>query len=262
MIQSILNIGLRIIPYGIKTVLKKLIWRLIYFCQMIFMRSRRPSVYCPIADREFKQFLKMGPYKVTPTNGAMSRHRLVWHYLLHVEGIMTKELRLLHTSPSVSFFDALSQLNNIDYVPGDKGTDGYSYHKDIEELDLTSLSYQDASFDLIVANHVLEHIPDDGSAIAEMFRVLKPGARAIITVPIREEHNETYEDVSIVSPKERAKHFGQWDHVRWYGMDIKDRLEIVGFEVDLLKYSNGFSEQEVENFGFVDDYIVVACKPD
>ncbi|MFQ3577028.1 MAG: class I SAM-dependent methyltransferase [Cytophagales bacterium] len=69
------------------------------------------------------------------------------------------------------------------------------------------------SFDGIICNHVLEHIPDDIAAMNEMYRLLKPGGIALITVPIDESKIETYENFSIVYPNESIKHFGQWNHV-------------------------------------------------
>jgi len=60
---------------------------------------------------------------------------------------------------------------------------------------------------------------------------------------------KTYEDFTITDPKERQKHFGQYDHVRWYGMDYFERLISVGFSVDINFYSQKFSEQEQKRFG-------------
>jgi len=95
--------------------------------------------------------------------------------------------------------------------------------------DVTAMSFEDASFDFIYCSNVLEHVIGDRAAMAELFRVLVYGGRAIIQVPIRGE--KTYEDYTIVDPEERTKHFGQADHIRFYGSDIQQRLEKVGFEV-------------------------------
>jgi hypothetical protein len=94
-----------------------------------------------------------------------------------------------------------------------------------------------------------------------MFRVLKPGGRAIITIPIDETLKATKEDENIVTPEDREEHFGQWDHVRWYGTDVKDRLEAVGFQVDLNRYIESFSKEDQVKFGLPQDLIVVANKP-
>jgi predicted SAM-dependent methyltransferase len=94
----------------------------------------------------------------------------------------------------------------------------------------------------------------------EMFRVLKPGGKAIITVPIDESLTTTYEDFNIKSPAEREKHFGQWDHVRWYAPDIKDRLQEKGFEVELVRYADHYSSEDFQRFGLCNDLVIVARK--
>ena len=99
-------------------------------------------------------------------------------------------------------------------------------------MDITSLSFADGNFDAIVCNHVLEHFPNDRVAIAELFRVLKPGRWGSIQVPMACE--VTQEDFSITSPDERRRLYGQEDHVRMYGNDITDRLREAGFEVTVL----------------------------
>jgi SAM-dependent methyltransferase len=77
----------------------------------------------------------------------------------------------------------------------------------------------------------LEHIPDDRQAMSELYRILKPGGWALILVPLDADRAETFEDPDVVDPKERTRFFGQFDHVRIYGRDFKDRLESVGFTV-------------------------------
>ena len=222
--------------------------------------SSQKKVYCPIAEKEFKIFVKIGSNLITPTNGARSRQRLVWHYLQHKVKIQSNKIRLLHTAPERSFFEILTKLKNIDYVPGDKMVAGYSNQKGIQNIDLTNLEFDDFDFDCIVSNHVLEHIPNDMKAMSEIFRVLKVGGIAVITVPIKDTLSETYENPTIITPKSRKKHFGQWDHVRLYGLDIKDRLEKVGFNVEMIKYAEQFSREEYEKLGFQNDYIIIAKK--
>lgn len=51
--------------------------------------------------------------------------------------------------------------------------------------DVQRLSYADASFDLVTHTEVLEHVPDDARAFAELHRVLRPGGRMLFTVPLR-----------------------------------------------------------------------------
>jgi len=258
--QSIVNTAKKVIPHGVRISLRKLNWKYHYLVQSSMTSSSEAKVYCPIAKKEFETFVKIGGNKITPSNGARARQRLVWHYLEHETGILKDKVRVLHTAPELSYYKILSNSPNIDYVPGDKMVDGYSNQTGIANIDLTDLKFEEDSFDYLISNHVLEHIPDDRLAMSEIFRVLKRGGKAIITVPIREDSTETYENDSVKTPKDRQKHFGQWDHVRWYGTDIKDRLESVGFKVKMTKYAEKFSKEEFERFGFKNDYIIEAQK--
>jgi SAM-dependent methyltransferase len=109
--------------------------------------------------------------------------------------------------------------------------------------DLTALTFDAAAFTLLWCSHVLEHIEDDAAAMAEMHRVLRPGGRALVQVPIW--RAETHEDCSITDPEERLKHFKQRDHVRLYGLDIIARLGRVGFAVETL-YARDPPQREVQ----------------
>ena len=259
--QSIVNIGKRVIPQNIRVFFRKLNWKCHYLLQSAMINSSEKKVYCPIAKKEFKKFVNIGNDLITPSNGARGRQRLVWHYLENKIKILEGEIRILHTAPELSYFEVLSKLKNIDYVPGDKMAAGYSNQKGILNIDLTNLEFDDCSFDYFLSNHVLEHIPNDRKAMSEIFRVLKEGGVAVITVPINEKLDKTYEDPTIVTPRDRKKHFGQWDHVRWYGLDIKNKLEKIGFRVKMLKYGEQFSKKDFQRYGFKNDFIVEAQKP-
>ena len=102
---------------------------------------------------------------------------------------------------------------------------------------------------MVICNHVLEHIVDDRKAMSELYRVMKTGGWGILQVPMKNSLASTYEDFSITDPKERQKHFGQYDHVRWYGMDYFDRLRSVGFDTEPNYYSQKYSDQEIKTFG-------------
>ena len=97
-------------------------------------------------------------------------------------------------------------------------------------LDITAIDLPDASIDMIVANHVLEHV-DDARAFAEMHRVLAPGGQAVITVPMIEGFDNTYENPAHDTPEARLLHYGDADHLRWYGRDLRDRMAAPGFAV-------------------------------
>jgi SAM-dependent methyltransferase len=106
------------------------------------------------------------------------------------------------------------------------------------------MRFADSSFDAVLCNHVLEHIPDDRAAISESHRVLRRGGWAIVMTPILVER--TYEDLTITDPAERRRRFGQEDHVRRYGWDYIGRLEDSGFAVEVIR---GYSRDEIRWYG-------------
>lgn len=122
---------------------------------------------------------------------------------------------------------ALERLPGVDYLSADLG----SPHAMVR-MDITDTRVASDSFDLIYCSHVLEHVRDDRAAIREMFRVLKPGGRALIMVPLSE--GPTLEDPAVIDPAERERLYLQSDHLRLYGLDdLRERLAAHGFEVEV-----------------------------
>ena len=116
--------------------------------------------------------------------------------------------------------------------------------------------FKDEYFDLIICNHVLEHIEDDKSALNEMYRILKYNGISILQVPINVKRENTFEDLSIKSKIQREKYFGQYDHVREYGLDFKDRVEQAGFKVEMINYSKKISQDLVIKYGLMKDDLI------
>jgi SAM-dependent methyltransferase len=103
---------------------------------------------------------------------------------------------------------------------------------------------------------------DDHLAMSELLRVLKPGGWASLLVPIRGDLETTYEDFSIVSSQDRLKHFGQEDHVRWYGRDYQHRLERAGFNVNVEAYAQEFTDDLIEKYGLdIAEDLFIGIKP-
>ncbi len=128
----------------------------------------------------------------------------------------------------------------------------------MRHCDITAIPEPDASFDVVICNHVLEHIPDDRKAMRELRRVLKPGGLAVLQHPIHD-RPDTFEDQSIVSPDERLRVFGQEDHVRIYGWDFVDRLRDVGFgSVTIPEPCDDFSTAERDYLGLRPSPTVIA----
>ena len=116
------------------------------------------------------------------------------------------------------------------------------------KADICNLPFKDNEYDIILCNHVLEHIPDDTKAMQELYRVLKSGGIGIFQVPQDLTRDVTFEDDSITDKKERAKIFGQYDHVRVYGRDYFNKLRSVGFKVEEVDYTSTLSEENITKY--------------
>jgi SAM-dependent methyltransferase len=215
----------------------------------------------PIDGKSFRKFLPYGygtqrPNVLSPSTLSLERHRLLWLYLQNETNFFNAEKpkKVLHMAPEQCFLKRFKKLKHIDLVTADL----YSPIVDVK-ADICNLPFDDNSFDIIFCNHVLEHIPDDQKAMQELFRVLKNGGMAILQIPQDYSRAITYEDFSITTPEERAKHFGQYDHVRVYGSDYFDRLRSAGFKVEEVNYSQKLSEKEIDTYRLMKDEILPVC---
>ncbi len=124
-------------------------------------------------------------------------------------------------------------------------------------VDITALPFPPASYDVVMAHHVLEHIDDDRRAIAELFRVLKAGGFAVLSVPLNASRQETYENPAITDPVARTAHFTAPDHRRTYGRDFADRLAEAGFIPEIFRAAPA---DEVRYALLRDEWITIARK--
>src|SRR5690606_34800846 len=106
-----------------------------------------------------------------------------------------------------------------------EGCDLHPKSRELRSVDITCMPYPDASFDMIIANHVLEHVRNDRQALDEIVRVLRPGGVAILQTPYSAVLHSTWEDAGISTDNARLQAFGQEDHVRLFGKDIFQRIE-------------------------------------
>ena len=210
----------------------------------------------PIDDSNYSKFLSYG-YKTVRKNAlcpgtlSLERHRLLWLYLDKETDFLNSNLKVLHVAPEQVFYKKFKKLKNWEYFTFDLN----SPIADIKG-DLISTNFKDEYFDLIICNHVLEHIEDDKSALDEMYRILKYNGISILQVPINVKRENTFEDLSIKSKIQREKYFGQYDHVREYGLDFKDRVEEAGFEVEMINYSTKISQDLVIKYGLMKDDLI------
>ena len=202
----------------------------------------------PIDGKSFRNFLPYGYENqrnnvLSPSTLSLERHRLLWLYLKNETNFFTANLKVLHFAPEQAFYKRFKKMKNLDYIT----TDLESPLADIK-ADICSLPFDDNSFDFILCNHVLEHIPDDSKAMQELYRVLKPNGMGVFQIPQDLSREITFEDDSITDKKERAKIFGQYDHVRVYGRDYFDKLRSFGFKVDEVDYTSTLSEADITKY--------------
>lgn len=137
---------------------------------------------------------------------------------------------LLHVAPSET--GVIARFSGIeDYHPVDLFPDLYP-EAETQRMDLMKLDSVER-YDVVYLSHVMEHVPDDIHVYQNLFRSLKPGGQAWILVPLWDKL--TIEGNDEMSPRERERKFGQWDHARQYGPDLKDRMEQCGFKVDVIR---------------------------
>lgn len=182
---------------------------------------------------------------------------MAWLFLKEHK-VLRAGLRVLHLAPERCLREKLAVLPGMKYMAGDKFTPGYDYPAGTIDLDITAIPFADDAFDLILCSHVLEHVPDDRTAMKELYRVLAPGGTAILMVPIALDRATTDEDPSVTDPQERIRRFGQFDHVRYYGRDYTDRLRAAGFTVVEDDMTDRLSSEEVFRFGLLRGEVVHA----
>ncbi len=168
------------------------------------------------------------------------RERLVLAYIRDHLSILERAeaLRVLHFAPEANLSALLRKAGLAEYVCGDLFADGYQYPSHVRNISVLDIPFPDEHFDLVICNHVLEHIPDDAAAMRSIRRVLKHGGRAILQVPISANSAATIEDPSVTDPRRREELFGQFDHIRLYGQDYAARLTACGFKVSITNISS------------------------
>lgn len=136
---------------------------------------------------------------------------------------------VLHFAPEKRLSQRIREAGPSRYVKCDL----FPQASDVIRVNMLEIQFEDDSFDLLVANHVMEHVADDRRALAEIVRVLKPGGCAILQTPFSSKLHRTWSDSGIDSDEARLQAFGQEDHVRLYGVDIFERFEQAGLKADV-----------------------------
>jgi hypothetical protein len=164
------------------------------------------------------------PEAACPQCSSLERHRNIKLWF-DQNSQLFHSASVLHFAPEVCVTRFVKPAAANKYITADldKG------HCDLS-LNIENIELPDHSFDIVICSHVLEHV-DDRPALSELHRVIKPNGSLILLVPIIEGWETTYEDSSIQTGQDRELHFGQSDHVRIYGADIRQRIAEAGFTV-------------------------------
>ncbi|MFV0248809.1 MAG: class I SAM-dependent methyltransferase [Tenacibaculum sp.] len=241
---------------------RPLLIKLSYWVKPILTWFLRGKTFTdPIDGKSFKKLLPYGYNKqrknaLSPSTFSLERHRLLWLYLKNETDFfsLTNKLKVLHIAPEQCFLNLFKKQPNLEYISSDL----LSPIADVK-ADICNLPFADSSFDVIFCNHVLEHIPNDTKAMQELFRVLKKGGFGIFQIPQDTNRQTTYEDSTITHPKQRSKAFGQYDHLRVYGLDYFDKLRSIGFDVHEVFYAKTLSPQMVKQYALDISEILPVC---
>jgi SAM-dependent methyltransferase len=185
----------------------------------------RPIATCPCCNYvgPFRSMgVRMRLDAKCPSCLSLERHRLL--ALALDRGFVDMQAKdVLHFAPDEIIVKLVAKQN-----PRSNETADLEPGRADRILNIEKLELPDESLDRIICSHVLEHV-DDQRALAEMWRVLRPGGQIVIMLPVVEAWAETYENQSLVTPADRERHFGQWDHLRWFGSDIRARIRAQQF---------------------------------
>lgn len=239
----------RLFKFFLNLVPRPLLIKMSYWVRPLIAFSLKGNRFTdPIDGKSFKSFLPYGyesPREnvLSPSTLSLERHRLLWLYLKNETEFFNNPIKLLHFAPEQAFYKRFKKLDNLEYTT----TDLNSPLADVK-ADICNLPFPDDSFDVILCNHVLEHIPDDTKAMQELYRIMKQGGWGIFQIPQDLKREKTFEDDTITDRKERARIFGQYDHVRIYGRDYFDKLRSMGFTVEEVDYTNTLPKDDVEKY--------------
>ncbi len=186
--------------------------------------AERPDLY------DARRYAGMPQDVVCPACGSIPRHRIIaWYLGRHLELVRGRDV--LH-------FAAERGLSRWFGRHGVRVTTADLRAPADLQLDLCDIALPDGSWDVIVCNHVLEHVADWRRALAELRRVLRPGGLLVCSFPIDPRLETVYEDAGVVTPEGRVAWFGQHDHLRVFGADSAELLRDAGFRVEVVRGSD------------------------
>ena len=219
------------------------------FCLWNFRRLKPAGFHYPV----LKEKRVVGAYwhtdDVCPRCNSNARERLLYLFLKNRTRIFHTSLRILHIAPEPNLVKAIRTSGPSLYVTGGLTAEGV-----MARFDILSMPFREDTFDVVICNHVMEHVADDSAAMCEVFRVLRTTGWAVLQVPIALALERTIEDANVKSEEDRIKMFGQRDHVRLYSRnDYLGRLQSAGFTVFAVKYSENLGDDLTRRYGLIKD---------
>ena len=157
--------------------------------------------------------------------------------------------RVLHISPEIHLYNKIQEINYEEYIKGDIDANRYENIKNMQRVDLTQINFPDNYFNIVMANHVLEHIPNYSLALNEIYRVLDKDGVAVLQTPYSNLLYHTIEDPNINTDELRLKYYGEKDHYRIFGLDFFESLKNAGFNLDVKKHTDYITKSETFKYG-------------
>ena len=219
------------------------------------------GVSCPVCGHRAVQFLSHGMNPTRPNRpnarcqqcGSLERHRLLWS-IMDRQNLRVSGARLLHFAPEKCLRPRLAREAAL-YVSLDLGP------KDVHVRgDITALPFPDDAFDVVLCSHVLEHVPDDATAMRELRRVISDSGWAVIDTPVLPGLEHTLEDPD-ADEDTRLRVYGQADHVRMYGADYVTRLGAAGFDVSSLTARDALGRRAAKRHAVPEASTLHLCRP-
>ena len=217
---------------------------------------------CPICGSRYRRFMPYGYVTsredaLCPHCLSLERHRMIWLWLSQCSNLFESKPRILHIAPEVSLMRHFKRIykGSDDYITADLESPLADMHFDVQ-----SIPMDNDSVDVVICNHLLEHVEDDRQAMRELYRIMRQGGWGIMLVPEDRQRTTTFEDDSITDAEERTRIFGQYDHRRIYGRDYDDRLREAGFRVERIAYNERLGTEQRKLYSIGNDDLVIVYK--
>ena len=256
MMKLLISIATRIIP-------RHYLQHVSHFFLRIFSLFLRGNKFeDPINGKTYRKLLPYGRLKprenaIAPDSLSLERHRLMWLFLKNKTNFFTDNLKFLHIAPEYCFIKIFKAMKNLDYLTADL----ISPWADVK-MDVHDIPFDENTFDVVICNHVLEHVDDADKVMKEFYRVMKSGGWGIFQVPIDYNNSVTIEDRNVTDPRERERLYWQSDHLRLFGRDYGDKLTAAGFKVTESNFINEIDPKLVERYALDKNEIVYYCQKD